>query len=147
MLGMSMGLFLLASCVSLNGQKTAIINNGGGIYTYPSTEDDSETPFTMAGFSGKLFFSDGCVLLYDGKEVMTPIFPDKNTFFDKKNHTLTISGVKFEMGDRIYSGGWIGSSEEYITSINLNPKQDHNCLQDKVNYFRGIPENLSNKTS
>lgn len=35
---------------------------------------------------------------------MTPIFPDENTVFDRENKTLIMSGVKFEMGDHIYSG-------------------------------------------
>lgn len=142
-----MSAYFLASCSSLSVQQSTITHTDEGFYTYPSTEDNIDVPVTMAGFSGKLFFREGCILLYDGKEVMTPIFPDENTVFDRENKTLIMSGVKFEMGDHIYSGGWIGTSKEYMISNDFNSLQDRNCLQDKVNYFRGVPENLSKKTN
>lgn len=101
-------------------------------YTLDSSEDATQS---QAAIEGIFVLKDGCLILDHGSGLYsTPMFPDSISKWNKKDHIMTINGIPFGLGDKIYTnGGYYLYGPD--TNTQLEKEIDKKCLMPSISFL------------
>ena len=112
-------------------------------YTLDLSEDATQS---QAAIEGTFVLKDGCFILDHGSGFYsTPMFPDSISKWNKKDHIMTVNGIPFGLGDRIYTnGGYYLYGPDANTQ--LEEEIDKKCLMPSISFLGTFDlEKRSNK--
>lgn len=101
-------------------------------YTLDTSEDATQS---QAAIEGTFVLKDGCFILDHGNGFYsTPMFPDSISKWNKEDHVMTINGISFGLGDRIYTnGGYYLYGPDANTQ--LEEEIDKKCLMPSISFL------------
>lgn len=128
---------LITGCQSVDSTKSQTKVKQGSepflIYSVP------EGPRTVVASSitAEFRYEDGCLLVFNGAELMTPAFPEGDAKFNIENKTLKILNTEYKMGEVVVANGNTASINSINTFNNTVPSK---CVKEYIAVFFGSYE-------
>lgn len=127
---------LMTGCQSVDSTSSQMkINQSSEPFFTYSVSEGPRTVIATA-MMGEFRYEDGCLLIFNGVELMTPAFPEGDAKFDRKTQTLKIIDTEYKMGEVVIAGG-NPVSNNFLKDSKFNKNIPNNCIKENVAVFFG----------
>ena len=126
----------ISSCqlVNMTESKIKAVQINKPFFTY--TVPEGPRIVTAIARMGEFRYVDGCLLVFNGVELLTPAFPEGDATFNQETQTLTLKDTEYKMGQVVLAGG-NSVPNSFLTDNRFDKNIPNKCITENIAMFFG----------